>query len=262
MNIPDPISSKEIDTAYSNLEKTIKESHASFYPYFERHGNRHKHNAELVNRYYKSGPVLDMGCYPPNFTILLKILGYPVQGIDFNPDRCKHLAERFDLDIIQWDIERSPLPFNDEAFEFVIFSEVLEHLHWDPLFALSEINRIMPIGGTLLLTTPNIYAIQRVARFLSGRSFNDPIFEFEKLRSTGHMGHIREYAPIEIRRFLVMINFRLIKRYFRHYYFPKSVKGLCARILFSVLPSFFRTYQIIVAEKMGPGPGYNPLRLG
>jgi len=57
--------------------------------------------------------------------------------------------------IARVDIESEHFPFPDNSVDHVIFTEVLEHLFRDPAFAIAEINRILKVGGTLFLTTPN-----------------------------------------------------------------------------------------------------------
>src|SRR5262245_62268260 len=55
----------------------------------------------------------------------------------------------------------------------------------------------------LYLTTPNLYRIGNVVSFALGRGLAfDPIREYGKLRTVGHMGHVREYTASEIHRFL------------------------------------------------------------
>ena len=46
------------------------------------------------------------------------------------------------------------LPFNDETFDRVIASEVLEHIH-DDAAALAELARVMRPGGQLAVTVPS-----------------------------------------------------------------------------------------------------------
>ena len=50
------------------------------------------------------------------------------------------------------------LPFNDEEFDTVILSGVIEHVE-NPLKALKECNRILKPTGNLLMETPNPYFI-------------------------------------------------------------------------------------------------------
>ena len=47
------------------------------------------------------------------------------------------------------------LPFANDSFDCVSFCEVIEHLV-DPDRALQEIARVLKIGGTLVITTPNM----------------------------------------------------------------------------------------------------------
>ncbi len=50
------------------------------------------------------------------------------------------------------------LPFKDGEFEFILSTEVLEHLK-DPKLAISEMHRVLKKGGTLVLTTRFVYPI-------------------------------------------------------------------------------------------------------
>lgn len=50
------------------------------------------------------------------------------------------------------------LPFKDEEFEFVLCTEVLEHLK-NPPKAISEMKRVLKNGGILILTTRFVYPI-------------------------------------------------------------------------------------------------------
>lgn len=51
------------------------------------------------------------------------------------------------------------LPFKNNQFEYVVLSEVLEHLN-DPSEALKEIYRITKVGGKIIVTTPYKEKIQ------------------------------------------------------------------------------------------------------
>src|SRR5574339_822128 len=53
------------------------------------------------------------------------------------------------------------LPFDDNAFDAVILSEVIEHVA-DPMRALSEIQRVLKKGGLLFLTWPFIHPLHEL----------------------------------------------------------------------------------------------------
>ncbi len=226
---------------------------------YHRHRERYRSDAQMVASLTSGGPLLEVGSFPCHTTALLKLMGIDVRGIDLRPERCQAMINRFDLDVTRCDIEQQAMPFPDQHFSAVLFAETLEHLRIDPLFVLSEINRVLPLGGILLLTTPNFYSAQNVARFLLGRGITDAYTEFSKLRLVGHMGHVREYAPSEVRRFMQVSGFEIESRDFRHYYYPRTRRGYAARIIFAVLPRRFRSYQIVVARKVAPSPGLRAL---
>ena len=50
------------------------------------------------------------------------------------------------------------LTFPDDSFEFILCTEVLEHLH-TPYQAISEMRRVLKPGGTLILTTRFVFPI-------------------------------------------------------------------------------------------------------
>jgi SAM-dependent methyltransferase len=223
------------------------------------HRARYLGDLDRIEEIYRSGDILEVGAAPCHFTAALALSGYPVIGVDIAPERAQLIIDRFGLQVLERDIERQALPFPDERFDCVVCAEVFEHLRVDPLLVLSEINRVMGLGGRLLFTTPNLYAAQTILRFLAGRGLRDPVSAFAQIRGLGHVGHIREYSTAEIRRFLAQANFTIRALDFQHYHFPTGWKGRIGYGAFKVLPRHFRTFQIIVAEKTGPSPGLSPL---
>jgi SAM-dependent methyltransferase len=91
------------------------------------------------------------------------------------------------------DIERHSL----EAlanFDVCLFCEVLEHLPFDPAFALFNVVRTLRPGGLLLLTTPNPARLENLEKMVRDRaSFSDPVSGYGI-----HGRHNREYAANEL----------------------------------------------------------------
>jgi SAM-dependent methyltransferase len=248
---------KDVDLALADVEAFVAATPGA--ADLVRHRERYRHDARVVQALYQEGALLEVGGAPFYLTAILRQLGMPVLTVDLAPERGRAIIERYGLQVTACDIERQPLPLADGSQQCVLFNEVLEHLRVDPLFTLSEINRVLADDGVLMLTTPNLYAVQQIARFLTGRGFGDPLAEFMKLRTLGHMGHIREYSHAEVRRLLGYSGFDIKSATFHHYYYPKGKRGALARLAFALLPRRFRTFQVILARKTGPGPRLRPL---
>ena len=82
-------------------------------------------------------------------------------------------------------------------------------------------------GGTLMLTTPNLYSAANLLRMRRRLGVNDIYDEYAKLRRIGHMGHVREYAPKEVAAFLSHFGFMTRRIEYREHRARvwRSVKG-------------------------------------
>lgn len=114
-------------------------------------------------------------------------------------DERKRLAEsRF----FHADIERHDLAPAGE-FDIALFCEVLEHLPYDPAWALYNIARRLKRGGHLILTTPNPARVENLLRMIERReTFSDPISGFGI-----HGRHNREYSAVELGELLAGTGF-------------------------------------------------------
>lgn len=225
------------------------------------HAHERRYLADLsrIAQLAPEGTVLEIGAAPCHMTALLKLHGYSAVGVDINPDRVGGLIERFGLDVRRCDIERSPLPFPDETFACAMLCETFEHLRIDPAFVLSEINRVLMPGGALLLTTPNVYSLPSLGRYLLGRSIADPLQEFGKLRGIGHMGHVREYSASEVARFLGAAGFGSQTIDYRYHPNLRSRSRKILDLAYRIVPRRFRREIVIVARKTVAGPRLAPL---
>jgi len=104
------------------------------------------------------------------------------------------------------DIERHDLGPTGE-FDIALFCEVLEHLPYDPAWALYNIARQLKPGAHLVLTTPNPARLENIFRLIERReTFSDPI--------SGHGihgRHNREYSATELQDLLIGTGFRVLQ---------------------------------------------------
>ncbi len=222
--------------------------------YYKTHKKRYKSILKLVKKEYTKGKILEVGSAPFHLTFCLKKLEYPIIGLDLDPKRSAFFIKKHKLTIKKGDIESQKFPFKDNTFDMVLFSEVFEHLRIDPITTMKEINRILKPEGKLILTTPNLYAIDRVVRFFFGQGINNAYEEFNKLHTLGHMGHIREYTQKELKLFLINTNFEITKT--RHKIYNKLSNpffNLILNIIYIFTLPWWRPFHLIIAKKKTKG---------
>ena len=97
---------------------------------------------------------LDVGCREGTQSEWLKKNGYDVVSIDIEKDyeHCRI------VDV------NNKLPFENESFDLIWCSEVIEHLD-SPKKSVDEFMRVLKKDGELIMTTPNSYAM--IFRFAS-----------------------------------------------------------------------------------------------
>jgi 2-polyprenyl-3-methyl-5-hydroxy-6-metoxy-1,4-benzoquinol methylase len=66
------------------------------------------------------------------------------------------------------DLEYDQIPEKDEAFDWVLCCEVIEHMEIDPMAMMSELNRVCKMGGSLFLTTPNVVSSRALTKMVHG----------------------------------------------------------------------------------------------
>ncbi len=66
------------------------------------------------------------------------------------------------------DLERDPLPFEDEAVDLIVSNQVMEHLK-DVFWVMHEISRCLAVGGHLIVGVPNLASLHNRILLMSGR---------------------------------------------------------------------------------------------
>lgn len=105
------------------------------------------------------------------------------------------------------------LPFADEIFDLVLFTETLEHLQFHPHAVLIEINRVLRSGGCLVLTTPNVSSWKKVLLLSDGD------WSFDSYTFSGEWGHRYEYSFYQVRELLRATGFERLSEMARDVYF-------------------------------------------
>lgn len=160
----------------------------------EYHGHRHemRYNivADHVRREVESRPgsaadVLDLGCGAALVADRLADLPIRYVGLDYGGHHIEFAAAKhregaqgaLRASFVRGDAEH--LPFDDNSFDVVVWSEVIEHL-MRPELAVWEVARVLRTGGVLVLTTNN--ASEMPLRF----PLSDPFAFVEKALGFRH----------------------------------------------------------------------------
>jgi SAM-dependent methyltransferase len=141
--------------------------------------------------------LLDVG--PTPFTLFIKeaLPDHEVWGLD----RTDLLRDRFVERGVQFkscNLDEGKIPFDDQFFDLIIFTEVLEHVFGPPSEILQEFKRVLRPGGELILGVPNIARLANRLRLFFGVSpLPDADNQMKRDWVHGH-GHIHEYTRQEI----------------------------------------------------------------
>lgn len=186
--------------------------------YAEWHLGRMVRTLEITPRGAPSDRILEMGAYMQMTPALRTKLGYgEVRGCYLGPlgktdekSVTSDAGETFRCLIDLFNAESDRYPYPDGHFRTVVCCELLEHLSEDPMHLMAEVNRILPLGGHLVLSTPNACAIRAVSALLGG---NHPALnsQYTKLKggNTVEPRHAREYTPREIAELFRTAGFKI-----------------------------------------------------
>lgn len=166
------------------------------------------------------GRLLELGSPPFHMTLLLQRLRrYEVVPTAAAADErtrfvqqvaSRAYGEDLTFDCPCFDIERERFPFADGEFDVVLFCEVIEHLTENPVFALSEIHRVLKPGGLVIVSTPNAARSGNLMRLWLGVNVFDQYHLGAPLRGTRHS---REYTMQELENLIGGCGFRVDRAY-------------------------------------------------
>jgi 2-polyprenyl-3-methyl-5-hydroxy-6-metoxy-1,4-benzoquinol methylase len=170
--------------------------------------------------------LIELGAAPGAQCIDLARLGYHVTAVDlgeasdaWGDEESQSMSAAFvraGIDLVLWDLDKTPYPLDDASFDIVVMTEVLEHLRDYPLLALREVRRILRPGGLLVLTTPNAASLQRRARLLAGRSVHTPLSDW--MFGLPHARHAREYTAQELQELVAETALEVVSVDGRHFH--------------------------------------------
>src|SRR5207247_11216325 len=98
--------------------------------------------------------ILELGFEDPALSqIIIKNSGANYVGVDIS-DASVKAAKGYGISAIQLDASTEELPFEQDSFDLVLCSDVIEHLY-DPDFAIEQVKRVLRSDSKLIVKTPN-----------------------------------------------------------------------------------------------------------
>jgi SAM-dependent methyltransferase len=147
------------------------------------------------------GKLLDIGTTPFSFYIN-KNTNHEVFAFDYN-DLLKERCEELQINFKSGDINVG-LPYENDYFDTVIFAEVFEHIHSDPVKILDSLNKVIKPSGNLVFGTPNLASFANRMKLL----FNNPILDYPTWGAEVH-GHDRLFVKKELVSYLKKAGFNI-----------------------------------------------------
>jgi hypothetical protein len=132
------------ESAYLNITYSAAREPYGDYPYLL--------GRWLLDHLFKSpGSLLDLGCGRGEHLAAFSQLSFDVAGVDISAS-APEFARGYRVAVA--DLERDPLPFPPNSFDFVFSKSVVEHMR-NPTCLLSKALEALRPGGTAVVMTPS-----------------------------------------------------------------------------------------------------------
>jgi len=182
---------------------------------------------KIFNGNLNGKQVLEISSFLGVVDIALAKIGFEVYAYDIpefqNNSKLNELYSKFNVHPSSGylkDVWQNGLPYPDNHFDAVILSEVIEHLNFNPLPVLQEINRILKKDGILYITTPNQVNLINRIKIILGRSIrnsiSDSVTQLDPTKHTICGIHWREYTLEELIQLLEIMGFTITTYTYSH----------------------------------------------
>ncbi len=213
---------------------------------------RVQHTLVWLERLAEGGArrVLELGASPYVLTLLAQKhlpLSLTLANFFGDPGRNGRAADGYRLDgqaaelaFDHFNLETDRFPYDEAAFDVVLFCDVIEHLLLSPDFAVSEMARVVRPGGHVIVTTPNATRLGNLARLVRGQNV------YAGYSPYGAYGrHNREYTLDEVTTLLARHGLSPLEAEVRNIY-PHPWRS---RFVQSLRPKVWREHLFVLARR-------------
>lgn len=184
---------------YPNVVEVLKDLIQPEDTYHVTHTRRIARTLQVLLDQKPKGRLLELGAGGA-MTLAIQALLPDVEVVVTNFDLAQPMIHEYSATIGNYsntftayaiDLESDAIPDESSSFDWVLCCEVIEHMDVDPMFMLSEVNRVLKKGGRLLLTTPNVVSSRGLTKMMSGI---EPYFYMQYHKDRSPYRHNYEYS--------------------------------------------------------------------
>lgn len=267
--------SEPIEAALYQVEEIVKTAgNAQDMEYFRFHRKRFARMAStILERATPGALILDIGSHYLHSSLLLQFLGFRVHAMDVGVFTELTLVQdritQYQITSILEDDLTTLSAIKDKADEYdiILFTEILEHITFNPIEFWKHIYRLLKHKGFIYITTPNSLTIYNIVRtlknllLLKGVGINLTMI-FSNV-TYGH--HWKEYSASEIKQYFAHLStgFKVTIHTYRYKYFAASNFRGQLRNLFYNLGNLFPFFSdeleaVVELDKSKPWTAISP----
>ena len=197
------------------------------------------------DRQQAPGVLLDVGAHWLHQAMLWTLDGWRVVAMDlpttFESSMVRTLAARHGIRLLPNSCLERPDACGaiaEDSIDVVLFTEVIEHITFNPIALWRAIHRVLRPGGTIVVTTPNYYALRGRAwapvRFVSGHGGGLTVASLISEPTLGH--HWKEYSRKELKDYFTRLSadFRVAKAVHTHEYRAAEFTSVLRRTVMAI----------------------------
>jgi 2-polyprenyl-6-hydroxyphenyl methylase/3-demethylubiquinone-9 3-methyltransferase len=163
----------------------------------------------------EGGRVLDIGAHWLHQSVMWRQAGFEVTAVDlpgtFAVPSVRSIAQAMGIPLVPCaDLEHAEAlkAIPGDSMDVILFTEILEHITFNPIAFWREVYRILAPGGRIVVTTPNYYSWKgqawQFARYLSGNGGGISVAQVLRTHTYGH--HWREYSRKEVLQYFRLLS--------------------------------------------------------
>lgn len=164
------MSPSSVETDFEEYLKLFTPHGGTDIPYSRHHYQRYVQTKHRLLSHWdreRGNKLLDIGAHWLHQSILYAVDDFEVTAVDlpvtFEFENVRALARAHAIQLLpSSDLERATalLAIPDNTFDLVLFTEIIEHITFNPVAMWREVYRVMKPGARIVITTPNYYALR------------------------------------------------------------------------------------------------------